>query len=334
MAVTIKNVAKAANVSIATASLILNQKEGAIRFSEATIQRVKEKALELGYVPNMSARKLRQNENDGAALTLAVLWPIDTRVGLIGRLLNGIHQYTTEFDTVKINLLVRTMGDDGVREVKELYAANLFNGAILANTTVDDEAYIHQFPPSVPIVLFNRFSPIYPFVSVDNFGAAKKVAEHFVKNGHSSVVVLASAISSQALEDRLAGFMDGLQGLDHVVVRCECTEASGYVVVAKMLAAGQRPTGLISVWDQTAMGALSALNDFGVKVPAECEVSGFDNQVYSSFTIPKLSTVNVPVEKMAFQAMKFLVQESMDPLNTEKNMMFGLDIIHRGTTKY
>ena len=334
MAVTIKNVAKAANVSIATASLILNQKEGAIRFAEATIQRVKEKALELGYVPNMSARKLRQSEETGANLTLAVLWPIDSRVGMIGRILNGIHQYTSTLDSIKINLLVRTMGEDGVREVKELYAANLFNGAILANTSLEDEAYIHEFRLSVPIVLFHRTSSVYPFVSADNFGAAKRVAEHFRKNGHKKVVILASSIPSQALDHRLTGMITGLRDVEYSIVRCSCSEASGYEAVQRILSTGQRPTGWLSVWDHTAMGALSALHDAGVRIPDDCEVFGFDNQIYSNYTIPKLSTVNLPVEDMAFHAMRLLVQESMDPLNADKHKMFPMDIINRGTTRY
>ncbi|MBP2659170.1 MAG: transcriptional regulator, LacI family [Firmicutes bacterium] len=333
MAITLKSIAKAANVSITTASLILNQKEGAIRFSEDTIRRVRETSLSLGYVPNMSARNLRQSESGNTSLTLAVLWPIDARVGLIGRILTGIHHFTSSLETITINLLVKTMNENGIQGVKELYDPNLFNGAILANASVEDEAYIHKVPPSVPIVLFSRTSPTYPYVWASYFETAKKVAEHFIENKHRRIVILASNLSSQALDQKLAGFVEALDGKEYLIRHCSFTEESGYDAVAKLIEAGDVPTGLICVCDQTAMGALSALHDRGIRVPDECEVFGFDNQSFSNFTIPKLSTVNLPVEEMAYSAMELLVQENLDPNNLVRHKKFELEMIHRGTTK-
>jgi DNA-binding LacI/PurR family transcriptional regulator len=331
MAITLKDVAKAANVSITTASLILNQKAEAIRFSEETIQKVREVSLSLGYVPNMSARKLRQSGK--TSLTFAVLWPIDTRVGLIGRILTGIHRFSSSLETLTINLLVKTMDETGIQGVKELYHPNLFNGAILANTSIADEAYIHRVSPRVPIVFFHRTSPIYPYVGANNFAAAKQVAEHFIKNQHQKVVILASSVSSQALDERLAGLTEALEGREYMIRYCDFTETSGYHAVVKLIESGNIPTGLICLCDQTAMGSLSALHDYGIQVPNQCEVFGFDNQIYSNFTIPKLSTVNLPVEEMSFYAMQLLVQRTLDPNYSEKYKNFDLDIIYRGSTR-
>ncbi|SFL34640.1 LacI family DNA-binding transcriptional regulator [Pelosinus propionicus] len=333
MAVTLKSIAKAANVSITTASLILNQKEGAIRFSADTIRRVREASLSLGYIPNMSARNLRQSESGNTSLTLAVLWPIDARVGLIGRILTGIHRFTSSLETITINLLVKTMDEDGIQGVKELYDSNVFNGAILANVSAEDEAYIHKVPPSVPIVLFSRTSPIYPYVWASYFETSQKVAEHFIRNKHRRIVILASNLSSQALDQKLAGFVETLDAKEYLIRHCSFTEESGYDAVAKLIKAGDVPTGLICVCDQTAMGALSALHDHGISIPGECEVFGFDNQSFSNFTIPKLSTVNLPVEEMASGAMELLVQKILDPNNLVRYKNFELKMIHRGTTK-
>lgn len=333
MAITLRDVAKTANVSITTASLILNQKAGAIRFSKDTIDRVREISLSLGYVPNMSARNLRKSENGKTSLTLAVLWPIDTRVGLIGRILTGIHKFICSSDAISINLLVKTMDENGIRGVKELHDPNLFNGAILANTTLEDDEYIHSISPAVPIVLFHRTSPTYPYISANNFEASQKVAEHFIKNNHQKIVILASNVSAQALDERLAGLVDVLVGKEYIIRYCSYTEKSGHDAMAQLIEEGNLPTGLICLCDQTAMGSLSALHDYGIRVPEECEVFGFDNQSFSQFTIPKLSTVNLPVEEMAFCAMSLLVQENLDPSNPVKHKSFDLDIIYRGTTK-
>ena len=333
MAITLKDVAKAANVSIATASLILNQKAGAIRFSADTIDRVRKFALSLGYVPNMSARNLRQSEHGKPNLTLAVLWPVDTRVGLIGRILTGIHKFISSYEAISINLLVKTMDENGIKGVKELLEPNLFNGAILANTTIEDEEYIHNISLGVPIVLLHRTSPTYPYVSANNFEACQKVAEHFLKNNHRKIVILASSVSSQALDQRLAGLVYALGGKEYIIKYCSFSEESGYGAIVQLVEEGTLPTGLICLCDQTAMGALSALNDYGISVPEECEIFGFDNHSFSKFTIPKLSTVNLPVEEMAFCAMGLLVQENLDPSNLVKHKSFDLDLIYRGTTK-
>jgi LacI family transcriptional regulator len=330
MAVTIKDIANAAGVSIATASLILNKKEGAIRFSQNTQEKVRQAALSLGYIPNMAARNLRQT--DRTNLTIAVVWPIDRRVKFIGRVLTGIQNYISDEKSVNINLIVKTFGSEGLKSVKELLAPNLFNGAILSNMTVEDEEYLHSITPKVPIVLFHRSSPQYPYVNADNFAAAQSVAKYFTNSGHKKIAVLAPVEQIQSWNQRIAGFYSILAG-NYAVYPCASNEEGGYEAVARLVREGYIPTGLICICDQVAMGALAALQTAGIAVPDECEVFGFDNQVFSNFTIPKLSTVNLPVEEMAYYATMLLVERCTHIPASVGSRTFEMQLLHRDSTK-
>lgn len=286
----------------------------------------------------MSARNLRGRDNK-TQLTIALIWPIDTRVSLVGRILTGIQKYIASENEHEIKLLVETFSnEDGINSVKGLRTSNLFNGAIIANTTEKDEELIHSFVPDVPIVLFNRFSTLYSVIHSNNYEAGKAVAEHFIKNEHQKAVILVPDVSSQALESGLAGITERFDKeqaapIKYIKRYCPYTEQGGYDSIQALVREKYIPTAIICLSDHVALGALSALNDEGISVPNECEIIGFDNQEFSKFTNPKLSTVNLPVEDMAYSAGKMLVNKIFDPYSPIESDMFNLRIIHRETTK-
>jgi len=286
----------------------------------------------------MSARNLRGSDNT-TKLTIALIWPIDTRVSLVGRILTGIQKYIASQNNNEIKLLVETFSNEhGITQVKGLKTSNLFNGAIIANTTEKDEELLNNFIPDIPIVLFNRFSSVYSVIHAKNYEAGKEVAEHFIKNKHQKVIILVPDVSSQALESGLAGITERFDGEQSTSIKylkryCSYTEQGGYESIQSLLSEKYIPTAIICLSDHVALGALSALNDEGITVPDDCEIIGFDNQEFSKFTNPKLSTVNLPVEDMAYNAGEMLVKKIVNPYSSIDIDTFDLSIIHRGTTK-
>ena len=109
------------------------------------------------------------------------------------------------------------------------------------------------------------------------------------------------------------------------------TAKGGYEATSALLGA-VRPDGLICLSDQVAVGALSALHDAGVPVPDACEVMGFGDAEVSRFTIPKLSTMNLPVQAMAQRAAQFLLQQILGRSKTPQRETFPIRIVHRETT--
>lgn len=336
---TIKDIAAKANVSVTTASLVLNNKDGALRISEKTKQHVLGVAAELGYVPNMSARHLRM-EGD-RTLVVALLIPFDVRISLAWEILSGIQQYLTSDDVpYACTLMVETHRKGEIGAVRGLQSPIRFNGAIIANLSPEDQQHLHENPSRVPCVLFQRSSDFYPYVDADNEAAGREVARHFVSGGHREIVVIAPDITSDAIQRRVRGIMAEPElsrgSIKADILTGEFSEAGGYQTMKAYLREGKSPTAVVCLSDQMAIGALSALHEHGVAVPGECEVAGFDNLPVSSYTIPKLSTVHIPVRSMAYRAAQLLVQGLLDGSayyrSSGQSQTFELPFVHRETT--
>lgn len=334
--VTIKDIAAKANVSLTTASLVLNGKEGAARISDKTKSHVLEVAAALGYVPNLSARLLRQQ--GGNPLSMALLLPHDSRVSIMGDIITGIQRFLASGEApVKCSLTVEMYNAGELSDVPGLKESVRYNGAILANLSGEDEQYMQRIPSKIPCVLLQRKSAAYDSVDADNITAGREVARHYVANGHRKIVVLVPELSSNALSRRVNGIMEELSmvkthEVEPVIRFCAFSEEGGYLAVNDLLAEGMTPTAIVSLSDQIAMGALSALNRHGIAVPDECELIGFDNLSMSPYTVPPLSTVSIPVQEMAFEASRLLLASIMNPNRAPSQMTFPMPLIHRSTT--
>lgn len=339
--VTIRDIAAKANVSLTTASMVLNNKAGAVRISEKTQQQVLAAASELGYVPNMSARQLRQP--GPKVLTLALLLPVDSRVSMVGEMIGGIQQYllSEEKETqIPCALVVETYKQGCIREVEGLFSPHRFNGAIAANLSAEDQEQLHQLPSKVPCVLLQRRSERYSYADAANYEAGRELVKHFAQNKHAKLFILVPSVSSDAVTRRVQGMQHELATIrsnsgvapELVIVPCDFSEEGGHEAVYKLLPNHPSPTAVVCLSDPIAVGALSALYEAGVRVPEDCELMGFDNLSVSRYTIPKLSTVDVPVRRMAYEAARMLVHQIVNAGSPQQAVTFDMTLIHRETT--
>ncbi|MEK3724342.1 LacI family DNA-binding transcriptional regulator [Paenibacillus sp. FSL H8-0034] len=307
----IKDIAKLAQVSQGTASLVLNGKGNALRISAATQQRILEAARTLNYSPNISARRLRSG-GETVAPIIALFWTMDTRASLIGRYLKGIqesmHAQETEYE-----LLVQPYVGGRIQDVKSLVTGTRFNGAIIANATDEDEAFLQTTPLLVPVVLYQRYSDKFCTVNVDNEHTGQEVARLFTGRGHTHAGVIVPRVSSRAIQYRKQGFMDKAAALgllinpDHIT-EGEFSEEGGYQAAQALLQASEdRPTALFVLSDQMAVGVLAALREAGIGVPEDMELVGHDDNEIARFTVPPLTTIHFPVEEMAKACFQMIV---------------------------
>ncbi|WP_135550413.1 LacI family DNA-binding transcriptional regulator [Paenibacillus cymbidii] len=333
--VTIKDIAARAGVSVTTASLVLNDKDGAVRISAATRKLVLETAAALGYVPNVSARQLRRQGE--RTLSIALLLPHDSRVSIMGELITGIQRYLLEGDApAKCSLTVEMYRAGELAEVSGLWEQTRFNGALLANLSERDEAYAHERRFVLPAVLFQRKSDLYPYVDCRNTQAGSDVAAHFIARGHRQLVVLVPRLSSDAINRRLQGMLAALAAAENAtepVIRFgEFSEDGGYRAAAELLQSGFEPTAVVAFSDQMAMGALFALRERGIRVPEACELIGFDDLPFARYTSPPLSTVAIPVQEMAHHAARMLLGRIVPGSPAQASRTFDMPLVHRATT--
>lgn len=329
----IKEIAQLANVSQGTASIVLNGKGEQYRISALTRQKVYEAARQLNYQPNISARRLRSG-GETVLPIIALFWALDTRTVLISRFLHGLQKELAAVEG-EYELLIQPYVGSKLNEVRSLVTGTRFNGAIIANPTEEDEEFLEQAQLNVPVVLYQRSSSRYASVNVDSYRTGEAVAELFAARGHRKVGTIVPDVSSKAIRLRKEGFLAKAAELqlevepEHTVFS-DFSERGGYEAIQRMVQAeGQLPTALFIISDQMAVGALSALNEHGKRVPQDIEIVGYDNDEVTRFTIPTLSTVHLPVEEMAGECVRMLTDLMHHKMSGPSSKIFDTHIVMR-----
>jgi LacI family transcriptional regulator len=330
----IKEIAKVAEVSVGTASFVLNGKGDQMRISETTQKKVMEVAKTLGYRPNISARRLRSGK-EKVVPVIAVFWTLDTRASLVSRFLNGVQDRINHHD-YEFDLLIQPYQSSRIESIDSLITGTRFNGAIIANASESDQEYLENTKINVPIVLYHRDSKIYSTVTIDNYKNGKLIAELFADRGHQKVAMVVPNVSSQAVHFRKEGFLDGARSNNINVTSSnihyeDYSEEGGYRAAMKMMKKGDFPTAVFFLGDQMAVGALAAFYEMGVHVPQDIEIMGHDNYDQTRFTIPSLSTVHLPVEEMAGDCVDLLLGLIEHKVMEPKSLIHDSSIVIRNS---
>jgi DNA-binding LacI/PurR family transcriptional regulator len=306
----IKDIAKLAQVSLATASFVLNGKGEQMRISEPTQQKILEAAKTLNYRPNISAKHLRSSGGK-AVPVIAILWTLDTRASLIGRFLKGI-EHLFSHQTREFELLIHPYENSKIDKVQSLVTGTRFNGAIIAYASESDLVFLENSGINMPIVLYQRDSHKYSSVKVNFCKTGMQVAKLFADRGHKNVGIVVPDLTSQSIDQRKEGFLKGVSqhqlrvNPKHIIVGPNTGEG-GYNAVKELSRRGKLPTAVFFINDTMAAGGLAAFHEAGIRIPEDIEVMGHDNHDHSRFTIPSLSTVHLPEEEMAVTCVNTLL---------------------------
>lgn len=309
----IKDIAALANVSQGTASIVLNGKGEQYRISAATQQKIYEAARQLNYQPNISARRLRSG-GETVLPIIALFWTLDTRAALIGRFLKGLQEALPGMEH-EYELLIQPYVGSKLNEVRSLRTGTRYNGAIIANPTVEDEKFLEAADLQVPIVLYQRESTKYSYVNVDSYQSGCAAAVRFAERGHRHVGIIKPNVSSSAVSLRVEGFLSaskelGMQITQDHIIASDFSEHGGYLSIQSLYQRGgdEMPSALFVVSDQMAVGVLAALEQLGKRIPEDVEIIGYDDDDVARYTVPPLSTIHLPVEEMAIQCLQILFE--------------------------
>jgi LacI family transcriptional regulator len=305
---TIKDVAKYANVSIATVSRIVNGLPG---YSEDTKKKVQEAIEALGYQPNAIARGLINKRTQ----TIGVLFP-EVSGMLSSEVLEGVENAAHDGG---FSVIVCNTTSSGKRTVKylRLLQEKRVDGIIFASEDVKEEYYKIFQEMKVPVVLVSTASSNYdlPFVRVNDFEGAFQATEYLIKNGHKQIGMIGGSKSDPiAGIPRMKGFEEALQKHNLALSENNVTTNEGYrfqngkeslPVLLKEL---PDMTALFAASDEMAIGAMSAAHQLGIKVPEELSIIGYDNLKIAEMCYPALTTVSQPLKDMGQTAGEILVK--------------------------
>lgn len=302
MAVTIRDVAREARVSVASVSRALN---GHANVTEQTRERILDIAARLRYVPHSAARSLitRRTQTIGALLP-------ELYGEFFSELIRGIDLAARASG---LHLLVSSSHGDANEAASALRAMQgRVDGMLILSPHVDAAFLRANLPDSTPTVLLN--SPIqrpYTVFNVDNFGGARAMVRHLLNIGHAEVALIAGPADNFDAQQRELGYRAAMIEADRnaplVVVSGDFTEASGYRAGRELLARKPRPRAVFAANDMMAVGCLKAFADAGLAVPDDIALAGFDDIPIARYVHPALTTVHVRIADLGRIALARLV---------------------------
>jgi len=307
MGYTLEQIAKLAGVSRSTVSRVINDHPNV---RPEVRERVWQVIRQVGYQPHAAARSLVTN-----------------RTQIIGLIIP--QAVTTIFTDPFFPLLIRGIADtcnahryhlmlslfSSRTEQESLYRRVLrggyLDGVIVASTMLDDPLIPRLLEDQVPFVSVGRYpDERVDYVDVDNVSGARMATEHLLRLGHRRIATVTGPLGMMAGRDRLEGYRQALEsrGLpvdDNLIAEGDFTEEGGRTAMQRLLP--HEPTAVFVASDTMAVGAMKAIKEAGLNIPADVAVVSFDDLPIASIVEPPLTTVRQPIERLGATAVDILI---------------------------
>jgi len=315
---TIKDVARAAGVSVASVSRALNGHESV---TETTRQRILAAAGQLRYVPHAAARSLITRRTD----TIGVLLP-DLHGEFFSELIRGIDAGARASGR---HLLISSSHGSEAEAAQALrMLQGRVDGLIVMSPHAGADVLGANLPAALPTVLLNTrvASGTYPAFSIDNYGGAAAMMKHLFASGRRRIAFISGPDNNFDADERLRGYRDAIaarKGASELVLRGDFSESSGYRAGIDLCERGERPDAIFAANDMMALGCLFALTERGVGVPGDIVLAGFDDIPIARFVTPPLTTVRVRIADLgrrAFERLDALIATGDDGARTTERL--------------
>ncbi|MBS7456161.1 LacI family DNA-binding transcriptional regulator [Coralloluteibacterium stylophorae] len=303
MTATIKDVAREANVSVASVSRALN---GRGNMSDATRARVLKAAQRLDYAPNGMARSLITRRTHTVGALLPELYG-----EFFSELIRGLDLAARAHG---LHLMVSSSHGNAAEAAAAIRALHGRVDGLLLMSPYADAAFLGtHLRAGLPTVVMNTqcADERVPSFSVDNYGGAQAVVRHLIGLGHRRIAHIAGPQDNFEAAERLRGYRDALAELapdqEPEVLPGGFTEESGHRAGQAIAAMARRPDAVFAGNDSMAIGCLFALAAAGLRVPVDIALAGFDDIPISRFVNPPLTTCRVRIADLGRHAMDRLI---------------------------
>ena len=328
---TIKDIAKRAEVSVATVSHVINK----TRFVSDILQdRVKKAIEDLDYHPNIMAGSLRTRKTRVIGLIVP-----DNSNQLFAALSKSIEQVSSSSN---YNVMLCNSSYDFEMELSciEVIRSKKVDGLIIIPTMTGPDLINQLVDNKLPVVILHHIIPgcRADSVIVNNIKGTYEATRHLIKLGHRHIGYIDRPVDLPHSIERLKGYRKALEekGIkkDDYIIKCSgFNYINGSEAAEKLLKQKPEVTAVLAFNDTIAIGAIRAINDKGLRVPDDISVISFDDIELCSFITPRLTTVHFPKHKMAEAAVDLLIKRIKNP-EIEKSIkkVLPLNLIIREST--
>lgn len=327
---TIKDVAKEANVSVATVSRVINKSPKASLLAVESVTKAMQK---LGYRPNATARALVKRTSDTVGVLVA-----DVSDPFFGAMVKAIDKVARE-QGKQILIGNGYHNADDERRALELLINSRCEAIIVHAKKLSDAeliAYVQEIPS---MVVINRYIEQIASrcVALDNAKGAYLATTFLIEQGHCQIACIASAKEIEDSHSRIAGYKQALQDqqipLDDDLIQYANPDSDGGEIAMQALLAKRVPfTAAFAYNDNMAAGALAALDEQGIIVPQQMSLVGFDDGIIARLLRPRLTTVQYPIDNMAEFATRLALAQNSAELKVVKPRVFSPALIKRNST--
>jgi len=333
--VTIKDIAKAAGVSITTVSRALN---GYSDVSEETRRKIFRIAETMGYTPNMAARSLIVKRTKTLGLLISGITRTSVKDSIAFEILCGMNDRAGElnYDLVLFNTDTQKQK---MKSYKSLCLERGVDGVIIMGIRMDDPYLGEVVHSDIPCVLIDI--PLtgrdVSSVNSDSVNGAWMAVDHLIKNGHRHIGMINGHAQAFVSQKRLEGYRraladHGLPFREEYVEDGGFTESGGAEAAVRLLSRHPGMTALFCASDLMAIGAIQAIRNMGKAVPEDVSVVGYDNISMSEYLSPPLTTVKQDRYRMGYQAAQMLI-DMLEGRKVHPQVTMPAELIVRGSVR-
>ncbi|MFD4127324.1 LacI family DNA-binding transcriptional regulator [Streptomyces globisporus] len=350
---TLEDVARAAGVSRATVSRVVN----GVRNVDPAIQEAVRRAVSVtGYTPNRAARSLVTRRADAIALVVsgagvepeAAEESEDTAASghgssftaqvfadpFFGRVVTGVVNYLRPRGMHPVLMFAES--SRAREEVVAYLRQGRADGALVVSTHAEDPLPALIAEAGLAAVLFARPARPVPvsYVDLAHQDGARLAAEHLLGRGCRRIATISGPLDVPAGQARLTGFRDTMARHGHPyipIVEGQFTQESGEAAMERLLAEHPDLDGVFAANDLMALGACHVLRERGRSVPGDVAVVGFDDSSAALACRPPLTTVRQPVEGMAAEMTRLLLDRLSRPDGPVTSVIFEPELVVRGS---
>lgn len=330
----LKDIAREANVSPATVSLVLNGREGVGQEKRRQIaELLEEHGYRLGSGPEKKPAKksIRMIKYKKHALL------VEGNPGFVNAILDAVEK---ECRRQGYNLIMTAYGENQLPQIADLLAQDPTDGILLLGTELvpEDMAYLEGV--TTPIVILDNYMPFLDCncITMNNEEAIYRSVSHLLSLGHPRIGFLANILPASNCNVRRQAFEQAMVHLGGafdpaLVYPVHPTPDGAYQSIHDMLEEGVKfPTALVANNDSIALGAMKAFKEHKLRIPEDISIVGFDSIPYSTISDPPLTTMEVSCTDMGIWAVRILCDRIKYPFSSVTKMQVGTKLLERSST--
>ena len=335
----LKDIAKIANVSPSTVTLVLNKREGVSPEKRRQIQELLDK---YGYSGGDQPGTKRAAPALKQTRILFVKYKehsmlVDGNPGFVNSIIDAVEM---ECRRQNCSLSLMVASRDQLPELGGMINGEAPDGVLLLGTELREDDCLYFSSVTAPMVIIDSFLKIHEFncITMNNFSAIYGAVKHLLELGHPSIGFLANAIPSSNCRERLEAFESSLVQLGlsfdpSLIYTVQPTTDGAYSSVCEYLRKGTKfPSAIVANNDSIALGAIKAFKEYGISIPGDISIIGFDNIPFSNMSDPPLTTMDVSCVELGIWAVRLLCDHIRYPLSSTTKVRLSARLLTRAST--